>query len=739
MRASSLNIEISALVSSMCKLRPIQTFRHVPGANNLYETIECWSTTGQNVFLWIEQTLSEFSIRENVRSVSGTTARTARPATSCCGPFILWTDFSFNVEVRYNRHAMVRSLAIVDNTKKTPAKARSKASRVTKKTTKKTATKSKTATAKKTVGKKTRAKSTKAKVKDALIVGEKRKREPLGHLLVEQLLREAGFTGGISTNKKDLEKYSTDESIFCIKPQIVLQPRSQRDIEIAVRVLNANTKQFPTLSLTPRAAGTGLSGGSLTDSIVIDVCTFMNHIEAPHAIRGNTTITCEPGAMWRTVEKILKKQGRYLPPYPASKDLCSIGGSIANNAAGPNSLRHGHCADWVASMEVVLYDGHTYTLRPLSYKEYKELSQQDNALGHILRNVFALIEKHEDYIHEHKPKTKKNNAGYALWDVLSTSVAGFKRGRGTFDLTRLMSGSQGTIGILTSVTLKTLPIETNTKLVMIPAFNAAEAGKFIETTLKYDPLNIELFDGLTYDLAMRNPSFFKGRISTKHYCQVLLSMYTMYHVRFVRQIPEFMLLITFDQKNLKNRKVQSIVSRLCSEFHCAAREVTSEAETEMLWQIRRASYSLSKFQDRKKRPAAFLEDMTVPPECFSKFFVEIKKLLQKYNVRAAIHGHGGNGHLHFYPLLDFTEKNTTRLVEKMSEEFFAVAMKYGGSICGEHNDGIIRTPHLHKVFSKKMIHLFEQLEELFDPLDIFNPGKKVHPRFSIRDTIRHTN
>ena len=159
----------------------------------------------------------------------------------------------------------------------------------------------------------------------------------------------------------------------------------------------------------------------------------------------------------------------------------------------------------------------------------------------------------------------------------------------------------------------------------------------------------------------------------------------------------------------------------------------------MYWQIRRASYTLSKFQDKTKRPAAFLEDMTVPPENLSKFFMQVKRLLKEFNVTAAVHGHGGNGHFHFYPLLDFTSKSTPALVEKMADKFFDTAVKFGGDICGEHNDGIVRTPYLNKMFSKKMLTLLEQSEHIFDPQDIFNPGKKVNPRFDIKETLRKTN
>ncbi len=564
------------------------------------------------------------------------------------------------------------------------------------------------------------------------------KRNPLGHLLIEKMFREAGFRGGISSKKELLEAYSYDESIFSVRPQVVIQPKNRRDVEIATKVISKENKRFSSLSLTPRAAGTGLGGGSLTDSIVIDVCAHLNKIGDVTIKKDKITITCEPGVMWRNLEKKLKEHDSYLPPYPASKDICSIGGSIANNAAGPDSLRYGHCAEWVESLDVVFHDGHTYTIKALTLREFKSLIKQKHEHARIAEEVFNLIEKDEKEIKKNKPETKKNSAGYALWNVMPQGVAKFKKGEGSFDLTRLITGSQGTVGIITNITLRAIPIPKKTTLVMIPIFNLEDAASCIVETLKYNPINIEVFDSLTFDLALQNPGFFKDKIPGANYYRSMLSMYATYHVRFKRKTPEFIVLVTLDEETTDKTPATEIAKKI-SIGKVRARVVTNPIEADMYWQIRRASYTLSKFQDPTKRPAAFLEDMTVPPENLSKFFIQVKRLLKEFNITAAVHGHGGNGHFHFYPLLDFTNKTTPALVEKMAEKFFETAVKFHGNICGEHNDGIIRTPHLNKMFSKKMLDLFEQAEHIFDPDDIFNPGKKVNPRFDIKGTMRTIN
>ncbi len=564
------------------------------------------------------------------------------------------------------------------------------------------------------------------------------KRNPLGHLLIEKMFREAGFRGGVSTDKHVLEKYSTDESIFSVRPQVVIQPKSKTDVETAVKVIARETKRFSSLSLTPRAAGTGLGGGSLTDSIVIDMCAHLHHIDEVTVKKDKITITCEPGAMWRDVEKRLKRHDAYLPPFPSSKDICSIGGSIGNNAAGSDSLRYGHCADWVESLDVVLNDGNTYTIKPMVWKEYKSIAKEKHEYARILQAILTLVEKNEKEILKNKPKTKKNSAGYALWYVFPDGVESFKKGKCVFDPTRLITGGQGTIGIVTSVTMRALPIQHDTTLLVIPVFDLQDTAKVITKALEYNPINIELFDALTFDLALKNPDFFKKRLSGLSYYRTMLNMYTTYHVRYGRKTPEFTILITLDKATTDKYQRYEIVSAITTN-KTRARVVTSRIEAEMLWQIRRASYTLSKLQDSSKRPAAFLEDMTVPPENLSKFFVEIKKLFKEFNVTSAVHGHGGDGHFHFYPLLDFTQKTTPLLVEKMAERFFSTAIKYKGNICGEHNDGIIRTPHLNKLFSKAMLDIFVKTENIFDPDDIFNPGKKVNPRFDIKSTMRTKN
>ncbi len=528
------------------------------------------------------------------------------------------------------------------------------------------------------------------------------KRAPLGHLFIEQLLREAGFRGGISSDKKILERYSTDESIFAVQPQLVIQPRNKEDVEIATKVVAREIKRFSALSLTPRALGFGLSGGSLSDSIVLDVSAHMNNIEEPILKKDGVYITCEPGAMWYDVENKLKSLNAYLPSGPALKDQSSIGGSVSSNSEGKDSIRHGRIANEVVSLDVILRDGNTYTIEALTYSEFKKLIKKKNAYADIAKNIFTIIEQNEQALTKVKPLTD-TTAGYPLCNVITESVDEFKKGNGRFDLSRIICGSQGSIGIIVAITLKAEFIHKNTTLLVVPIFNLADASKVVSTVHKYNPLNIEMYDATSFDLALKNPKFFKSRLGITEYYKVMFSMYTTYHIRYARKIPEFTLLITLDEETTNEHEPKDIAKHIRDESGVKAKIVNNPNEIKMFEQIANASYSLAKLYDPNKRPAAFLEDMTVPPANFSRFFIDIKRLLTKYNLKAIIQGHGADGHFHIYPLIDFTNKSTPALIKRMSEEFFNIARKYRGEICGDHNDGILRTPNLSNIFNKNII------------------------------------
>ena len=539
-----------------------------------------------------------------------------------------------------------------------------------------------------------------------------------------------------------LKEYSVDESVFEIKPQLVIFPRNTREVQKIVSIVHSSDEK---VSLTPRAAGTGLSGGPLNDSIVVDVMKYLTGISSMELQDdGSAQIQVQPGELFRTLDAKTRKKGFFLPPYPSSRDICTVGGMVGNNAAGPNSLKYGHTAEFVKALKVVLADGNEYTLQPITYTQLQEELEREDFLGEVYRETWKLIQENYQHIKTARPKSSKNSAGYLLWEVLKAeSLSSFIEGEGYFDLSILFSGSQGTIGIITEITFSLLPLPIQSDLVVTPISKLKDLSTAIQSTLTYAPYNVEIFDARTYKLALQHLHFFRKRFyadSVSGWILFSLRFLLNHLLYFKSKVPQFVLLVKFDAATLEqtNEKIESMCFDLEGKS-IQARRVSSTGMEDMFWKVRMASYSLAKLGAKNKRPAAFLEDMVVPPQNLEEFLTAMTQLLKEYDAEYAIHGHGGNGHLHFYPLMDFTNPETPQKIKNMADDFFALAKKHGGNICGEHNDGIIRTPYLSMIFDPETITIFEKLEKIFDPKDIFNPGKKVNPKFDIVKSIRKRN
>ena len=262
------------------------------------------------------------------------------------------------------------------------------------------------------------------------------------------------IAGEVADDEKTRETFSHDASIFEITPSFVVFPKHSRDIQKIVQLVSRKKKEGEDVSIAPRAAGTDMTGGPLSESIVLNVMRHMDHIEEV----GDSYAVAEPGVLYRNFEKETLKNNRILPPYPASRELCALGGMTANNSGGEKTLRYGKMEDYVLELAVVLHDGKEYILKPLSKKELEEKMRSQTLEGEIYKKTYRLIESHYDAIQAARPDVSKNSAGYYLWNVWD---------RKTFDLTKLLVGSQGTLGIITKIKVRLIPAKKHSRLLVI--------------------------------------------------------------------------------------------------------------------------------------------------------------------------------------------------------------------------------------------------------------------------------
>ncbi len=528
-------------------------------------------------------------------------------------------------------------------------------------------------------------------------------------------LKALHLEGDIASDEKTLSNFSHDASLFEIKPEVVVYPKNVSDIEKIVSFARENKGNYKNLSITPRAAGTDMSGGPLNDSIILEFNKYFNHfIEL-----GDNYAVTEPGVFYRDFEKKTLEKGLILPPFPASRELCAVGGMVANNGAGEKTLHYGKIENFVMELSVVFEDGKEYIVKPLNKQELDAKLAQQNFEGELYRKIFKLINDNYEILKDAKPNVSKNSAGYYLWNV-------YDKEKGVFDLTKLIVGSQGTLGLVTKIKFRLEPTTTHSKLIVIFLKDLKHLADIVNIVLPYKPETFESFDDNTFKLAMQ---FFPEMIKVmkpKHMLKLAWEFIPEMWMALTGGFPKLAMLAEFtgNDENEINARMEKLDEEL-KRFGAKSRIIYDEQEASKYWVIRHESFNLLRNHTKGRRTAPCIDDIVVRPEFLPEFLPELNRILAKYNLIYTIAGHVGDGNFHIIPLMDFNDPKSKDIIKAMSDEVFALVCNFHGSITGEHNDGLIRSPYLKEMYGPRIYELFEETKKIFDPNDIFNPRKKV--------------
>ena len=521
------------------------------------------------------------------------------------------------------------------------------------------------------------------------------------------------FKGDIASDNETLTKYSHDASLLEVRPRAVLYPKDSEDIQKLVRYVNEHKKEDPTLSLTVRAAGTCMAGGPLNESLILDVVRYMHGIEEIK----NKSVTVLPGTFYRDFEPETLKQNLILPCFPASKNLCALGGMIGNNGAGEKTLRYGKMENFIESLQVVFADGKEYEVKPISKSELDSKIAQHDYEGNLYKSIWDLVTENAELLKQAKPNVSKNSAGYYLWNVWD--------GR-TFDLNKLIVGSEGTLGIVTKAKLRLVPVKTKSKLFVIFIRDISRLSELVNVILELNPESLETYDDATMKLAIRFfPDMLKS-MKTTNFFKLILSFIPEALMILTGGLPKLILLVEFSEENeVEIEEKMKILSEKVRPFNLKTHMARTEADSEKYWTIRRESFSLLRKHVQGKRTAPFVDDVIVLPKYMPEFLPKMRAILDSYHLLYSIAGHAGNGNFHIIPLMDMKEIKNRDVILEVSEKVFDLVAEYHGSITAEHNDGLIRTPYLSKMYKPEVLELFKRTKNIFDPQNIFNPNKKV--------------
>ena len=531
----------------------------------------------------------------------------------------------------------------------------------------------------------------------------------------------AGVIGGeVSDSEIDIKQASRDTSLFERAPQLVVYPKDTADVQALVKEAVALKEAGGPLSLTARAAGTDMSGGPLTDSVVISFTKHMNHVLEV----GSDYAVTEPGVYYRDFEKETLEKGLILPSYPASREICAMGGIVANNSGGERTLEYGKTEKYIEELDVVLSDGSLATFKALSAEELEEKKKPRTLEGEIYRKMDKLLSENAELIEAHRPKVSKNSAGYALWSV---------KENGAFNLAKLICGSQGTLALWTRAKLALVKPKEHRAMLVVFLSDLTVLPEVVKRVLPLNPESFESYDDHTFTLAVRFLPEMLAQMGFARAARLGVSFLPELELIATGGVPKLVLMAEFAEDSIEeaDKKAEEAKHALAG-LPLQAKIEKDEKESEKYWIVRRESFRLLRKNLHGYYASPFIDDFVVPPDSYSEFLPQLNALLAEYKDAFiyTIAGHIGNGNFHIIPLMDLAKPESKKVILELAPKVYELVIKYGGTTTGEHNDGIIRTPYLPMLFGKEMMRLFEKTKQIFDPLDLFNPGKKIGGTFA---------
>lgn len=504
--------------------------------------------------------------------------------------------------------------------------------------------------------------------------------------------------GEVLTTADARRYFSTDASIFSVVPSTIVYPRNENDVRKLTRFTWQLAERGRIVPLTARGSGTDQSGAAIGPGIILVFPAHMNRIVELDGKSGSVTV--EPGINYGKLQQTLQTHGRFLPPYPDSLEYSTVGGAVANNASGQMSFKYGDTRTFVKGLRVVLANGEVIETGRLNKKEFNKKLGLSTFEGEVYRAVDALLEDNQELLGKLELPVTKNTAGYDLSRIRSKD--------GSFDLTPLFVGAQGTLGIITEIILDTETHNPQTSVVMATFKNMSSADKAIRELrqLRDVPASIELVDaGLLETVDGHNPHYLTG-ILEKPY-------------------PRAVLLVTFDNSPKTQKKIVKQALKLINKHAVNAVVATELDHQEQLAKVRDASAAVITHGEGSARAVPVIEDGVVPGDKFGEYIKGIYELCIKSHIRPAVWGHAGDGNLHLQPYLDLGEVGDRQKAFRLMDEYYKLVTSLGGSTSGEHNDGRLRAPYLPLVYGAEVYALFKKVKQIFDPYGTLNPGVKV--------------
>ena len=502
----------------------------------------------------------------------------------------------------------------------------------------------------------------------------------------------AGIAGEVRFDAISRALYSTDASVYQIEPRGVILPRTREDILRALEI--CRRLRCP---ITMRGGGTSQGGQAIGAGLQIDTSKYYNRVLEVNAEERWARV--EPGIVLDELNAQLAPAGLRFAPDISTASRATIGGMISNNSSGARSVIYGKTIDHVLELEVVLADGSTATLRPISRGE---VPSGDTLEAACYRTVLRLACEHAAEIGRRYPKILRRVGGYNLDEFADPARP--------VNLARLIVGSEGTLAIVLEAKLRLVPLP-KAKAVMVVVFaDLLESLAAAPVILEHKPSAVEVMDKSILDYTRQNENLDRIRRA------------------FIAGDPASTLCIEFyaDRKDDLPPRLAALEADLRARgFGYAYHAETDLAAQAKIWSLREASLGLSTAMKGDAKSISFVEDTAVAPEKLRDFIERFLRIIKAHGTTAGIYAHASVGCLHVRPVINLKTEEGVRKFQAIAEEVAALVLEFGGALSGEHGDGLVRSPFMRQMFGPVLYEAFREIKRTFDPEGIFNPGKIV--------------
>lgn len=495
----------------------------------------------------------------------------------------------------------------------------------------------------------------------------------------------AGILGDVHTDPVSLGMYATDASMYQMMPLAVVSPLDRDDTITAVR-LCAEMK----LPLLARGGGTSLTGQSVGEAVILDSSKYLTRMLELNLEEG--WVRVEPGMVCSELNALLKPHGVHFAPDPATANRATIGGMIANNAAGMRSACYGMTIDHVLALDLLLATGEVLSLNELGVQQLADKCALSGREGEIYRGMSELMMRNMEEIGTRYPNVIRRCGGYAL-DALAD----------TWNLAKLICGSEGTLGVV---------LEARLRLTPLPALSAVCLAQFdsLDAALRAPIVGasaVELIDGVILNQAKVHPL-------TRDICAL------------IQGDPKAILII--EAQGEDHEDITAHIHRISDSlagYASVASVMTEKLAIQEVWQLRSSALGLMTTVPGFKKPVPYIEDAAVPFEALADYVAQVLTICRKYDQPVSMFGHASVGLIHIRPLHDLHQGADIARMVQIQEEVFQLVQKYHGSWSGEHGDGIVRGGFNRRFFGDRLYEAFREVKNLFDPEGRMNPGKVI--------------